>query len=72
MANENDLENAGLNDEFVSFDELEEKLQEQLDSELSDLSFLEEEKDKIGNPDNLGKCYTIFVVAKKGAHYEKN
>ena len=61
MANENDLENAGLNDEFVSFDELEEKLQEQLDSELSDLSFLEKEKDKIGNPDNLGKVIKDVV-----------
>lgn len=61
MANENDLENAGLNDEFVSFDELEEKLQEQLDTELSDLSFLEEEKDKIGNPDNLGKVIKDVV-----------
>ena len=61
MANENDLENAGLNDEFVSFDELEEKLQEQLDSELSDLSFLEEEKDKIGNPENLGNVIKDVV-----------
>ena len=66
MANENDLENVKLedvesNNEFVSFDELEKKLEEQLDSELSDLSFLEEEKDKIGNPDNLGKVIKDVV-----------
>ena len=63
MANENDLENAKLEDiELnVSLNELEEKLQEQLDSELSDLSFLEEEKDKIGNPDNLGKVIKDVV-----------
>ena len=66
MANENDLKNAKLedvesNNEFVSFDELEKKLEEQLDSELSDLSFLEEEKDKIGNPDNLGKVIKDVV-----------
>ncbi len=56
MANENDLENAKLEDiELnVSLDELEEKLESQLEEELSDLSFLEDEKDKIGNPDNLG------------------
>lgn len=66
MANENDLENVKLedvesNNEFVSFDELEKKLEEQLDTELSDLSFLEEEKDKIGNPDNLGKVIKDVV-----------
>lgn len=66
MANENDLKNAKLediesNNEFVSFDELEKKLEEQLDTELSDLSFLEEEKDKIGNPDNLGKVIKDVV-----------
>ena len=66
MANENDLENVKLkdvesNNEFVSFDELEKKLEEQLDTELSDLSFLEEEKDKIGNPDNLGNVIKDVV-----------
>lgn len=40
----------------LDFDELEEKLQAQLEDELTDLEFLEEEKDKIGNPDALGKA----------------
>ena len=40
--------------ESFDFDELEEKLQSQLEEELADLKFLQEEKEKIGNPDNLG------------------
>lgn len=41
--------------ESFDFDELEEKLQSQLEEEFSDLEFLKEEKEKIGNPDALGK-----------------
>ena len=56
-------ENAVLNEEEISlnkdldfdFDELEEKLQSELENELSDLEFLKEEEEKIGNPDALGK-----------------
>lgn len=47
-----------LNEELTEsfdFDELEEKLQSQLKEELSDFEFLKEEKEKIGNPDALGK-----------------
>lgn len=47
-----------LNEEFTEsfdFDELEEKLQSQLEEEFSNLEFLKEEKDKIKNPDALGK-----------------
>lgn len=42
--------------EFFDFDELEEKLQNQLEEEFSNLEFLKEEKEKIGNPDALGKA----------------
>ena len=42
-------------DDALDFDELESKLQEQLDKELADLEFLKEEKEKIGNPDALGE-----------------
>lgn len=45
--------NEDLSDSF-DFDELEEKLQRQLEEELAGLEFLQEEKEKIGNPDNLG------------------
>lgn len=41
--------------EFFDFDELEKDLQSQLDEDLSDLEFLKEEKEKIGNPDTLGE-----------------
>lgn len=54
MANENAI----LNDEFTEsfdFDELEEKLQSQLEEEFSKWEFLKDEKEKIGNPDALGK-----------------
>lgn len=42
---------------FESFDldELEEKLQSQLEEELSEFFFLESEKEKVGSPDELGK-----------------
>lgn len=40
--------------ESFDFDELEEKLQSQLEEELVDIQFLAEKKEKIGNPDNLG------------------
>lgn len=41
-------------DEF-DFDELEAKLEGKIAEELSELEFLEEEREKIGNPDALGK-----------------
>ena len=60
MAKESAISNAekNLNEEFnesFDFDELEEKLNSQLEEELSNLEFLKEEKEKIGNPDALGK-----------------
>lgn len=44
-----------------NLDELEEKLQSQLEKELTDLEFLADEKDKIGNPDNLGNVIKEVV-----------
>lgn len=60
MANENAVlyENEELNEEFVDsfdFDELESKLESDLEEQLSDLDFLEKDKEMIANPDNLGK-----------------
>lgn len=60
MANENAILNDEdiLNEEVtesIDFDELEEKLQGQLEEEFSNLEFLKDEKEKIGNPDALGK-----------------
>lgn len=47
--------------ESFDFDELEEKLQSQLEEELADLQFLAEEKEKIGSPDNLGNVIMDVV-----------
>lgn len=47
--------------ESFDFDELEEKLQSQLEEELADMQFLTEEKEKIGNPDNLGNVIIDVV-----------
>lgn len=47
--------------ESFDLDELEEKLQSQLEEELADMKFLTEEKEKIGNPDNLGNVIMDVV-----------
>lgn len=44
-----------VTEEIFDFDELEEKLQSQLELELSELDILKENQEQIGNPDNLGK-----------------
>lgn len=49
-----------VSDSF-DFDELEEKLQIQLEEEFADLKFLEDEKEKIGNLDNLGNVIMDVV-----------
>lgn len=59
MAKENAVlnENQKLSEDladFSDFDELEEKLKNQLEEELAGLEFLVKEKEKIGNPNNLG------------------
>lgn len=57
MANENEkmeLKEIDIENLF-DYDELEEKLQSQLEEEFSNLEFLKEEKEKIGNPNALGK-----------------
>jgi hypothetical protein len=57
MANENAIlnENEEYSEDSFDFDNLEERLESQLEEELSELAFLESEKEKIGNPDELGK-----------------
>ncbi len=66
MANENAFLNE--NQEFdedmedsLDFDELESKLESDLEDQLSDLEFLENEKEMISNPDNLGKVVMNVV-----------
>lgn len=52
--------NEDLTDSF-DFDELEEKLQNQLDEDLADMQFLKDEHEKIGSPDNLGNVIMDVV-----------
>lgn len=66
MAKENAILNNEelLNEETTEsfdFDELEVKLQSQLEEELADMQFLAEEKEKIGSPDNLGNVIMDVV-----------
>ena len=49
------MQNEESFDNSFDFDELEKELENQLKIELSELEFLKEEQEKIGNPDNLGK-----------------
>lgn len=50
-----DKENAiEKSDEFFDFDKLESKLEADLEEQLSDLDFLEKDKEKINNPESLG------------------
>ena len=44
--------------ETFSLDELEAQLDEQLEEELKDLELSTQEREKIGNPDELGKVIT--------------
>lgn len=63
MSTENALMNSTDEDNESSFDfdELEAKLEDQLQSELSELDILEEEKEKIGCPDALGNTIKNVV-----------
>lgn len=47
--------------ESFDFDELEEKLQGQLEEELADLDFLQEEREQISSPDALGEIIKNVV-----------
>ena len=53
--------NQDIEESKINFDELEEKLQSQLDEQLSELDFLESEKAQIGNPDALGETIKNVV-----------
>lgn len=60
------LEATDFDDEDLSIDDLEASLEAELESQLSDLSLLEEEKERIGNPDNLGKVIMDEVWTQFG------
>ncbi len=55
-----------FDDEELSIEDLEANLQAELEAQLSDLSVLEEDREKIGNPDSLGKVILDEVWTQFG------
>ena len=64
LVRENELDRK-LTESF-DFDELEERLQRQMEEEFLKLEFFKEEKEKIGNPDALGKVILDEVWTQFG------
>lgn len=60
------IQTIDADDENFNIDELEANLETELESQLADLAFLEEEKAKIGNPDSLGKIIMNEVWTQFG------
>lgn len=65
-------ENPSLEDDFLlddvelDLDDIENQLEANLELQFSDLAFLEEEKEKIGNPDSLGNVILDEVWTQFG------
>ena len=57
----NDRENMVIGSESFDFDDLERKWESELEDQLSDLKILEEERDKINNPEALGSTVMNIV-----------
>lgn len=55
------MEEIELNEESFNFEELEQKLELELSSQLSDLEILEEDRNMIGNPSSLGESVMNVV-----------
>jgi len=55
-----------FDDEELSIEDIEANLQAELEAQLSDLSVLEEDREKIGNPDSLGKVILDEVWTQFG------
>lgn len=64
--NSSAIQTIDADDENFNIDELEANLEAELESQLADLVFLEEEKAKIGNPDSLGKIIMDEVWTQFG------
>lgn len=64
--NSSAIQTIDADDENFNIDELEANLEAELESQLADLAFLEEEKAKIGNPDSLGKIIMDEVWTQFG------
>lgn len=65
--NENAVLNSlDLDEEELNIEDLEASLEAELESQFSDLSLLEEEREKIGNPDSLGNVIMDVVWTQFG------
>ena len=60
------LDAIDLDEEELSIEDLEVTLEAELELQFSDLALLEDEKEKIGNPDNLGKVIMEEVWTQFG------
>ena len=56
-----EIEDEIRNNDFLDFDELEEELRKEVEAQLSELKILEENKEKIGNPESLGEIIKNVV-----------
>lgn len=52
---------AELDSDAVNFDDLESKLESELEEQMSDLDALEHDREKIGNPDTIGETVMNVV-----------
>ncbi|MDR1606220.1 MAG: hypothetical protein LBS41_03810 [Streptococcaceae bacterium] len=67
MTNENNLQNQEIPDiQEFNFDEMEAELSKQFEESVSELDLLEEDREKIENPDSLGKTVFDEVVKQIG------
>lgn len=69
MPSKNDtavLDTIDFDEDELNIEDLEASLEAELDLQLSELSILEDEKEKIGNPDNLGKVIMEEVWTQFG------
>lgn len=54
--NENEMIPLGTNEEeMINFNDLEKKLEEELNNHMEDLKILQDDYDKIENPDSIGE-----------------
>lgn len=61
MANDIENDETSTTQDEISFEELEQKLNDDLQEQFSDLDLLEEQKDNIQNPDKLGEAVLNVV-----------
>ena len=64
-SNENEKLVQGITEEDFDFDELEKELEKGLEESVDELSFMEEEKKKIGNPERINLYFRLVQWLEK-------